>query len=143
MRTSICIFDMFNFIHCLTPYSIIAKLYSERSILMNINIETDMKSTNTALRALSNEHRLRIMSWIMNPEVNFPPQEDGDLVQDGVCVGFITEKIGLSQPTVTSHMKILADAGLVSSKQIKNWVFYKPQSERLKAAISALQNMLE
>ncbi len=83
------------------------------------------------------------MSWIMNPEVNFPPQEDGDLVQDGVCVGFITEKIGLSQPTVTSHMKILADAGLVSSKQIKNWVFYKPQSERLKAAISALQNMLE
>ena len=105
-------------------------------------IESGIESTNTVLRALSNEHRLRIMAWIMNPEVNFPPQKDGDLVQDGVCVGFITEKTGLSQPTVTSHMKILASAGLVSSKQIKNWVFYKPQRERFKTAITALQNML-
>jgi DNA-binding transcriptional ArsR family regulator len=82
------------------------------------------------------------MKWIMNPEANFPPQKDGDLVQDGVCVGFITEKIGLSQPTVTSHMKILTKAGLVSSKKIKNWVFYKPQRERFKSTIKVLQKML-
>jgi len=82
------------------------------------------------------------MKWIMNPEANFPPQKDGDLVQDGVCVGFITEKIGLSQPTVTSHMKILTKAGLVSSKKIKNWVFYKPQRERFKSTIKVLQEML-
>ena len=82
------------------------------------------------------------MKWIMNPEANFPPQKDGDLVQDGVCVGFITEKIGLSQPTVTSHMKILTKAGLVSSKKIKNWVLYKPQRERFKSTIKVLQEML-
>ena len=82
------------------------------------------------------------MKWIMNPEANFPPQKDGDLVQDGVCVGFITEKIGLSQPTVTSHMKIQNKAGLVSSKKIKNWVFYKPQRERFKSTIKVLQEML-
>jgi len=109
---------------------------------MNTYTDLNMESTNTVLRALSNKHRLRIMSWIMNPEVNFPPQQDGDLVEDGVCVGFITEKIGLSQPTVTSHMKILAGAGLVSSKQIKNWVFYKPETERFKSAIIVLQGML-
>lgn len=78
------------------------------------------------LKALANEKRLLIMKWISSPRDHFPEQTDGDLVDDGVCVGFITQKIGLSQPTVTSHMKILETAGLVSGKSIKNWVFYKP-----------------
>ena len=33
-----------------------------------------------------------------------------DLVEDGVCVGFITKKIKLSQPAVTEHMQVLAAA---------------------------------
>ncbi|CUH86769.1 Helix-turn-helix domain protein [Phaeobacter sp. CECT 5382] len=85
-----------------------------------------------ALRAMANPHRVQIMEWLLNPEAHFPPQRDGDLVQDGVCVGFITEKTGLSQPTVTSHMKALESAGLVTSKKIKNWVFYKADREALR-----------
>ena len=81
-------------------------------------------STLKIFKALANEKRLQIMLWILSPSDHFPPQQDGDLVRDGVCVGFITNKIGLSQPTVTSHMKTLAEAGLVTSKQIKNWVLY-------------------
>ncbi len=109
---------------------------------MNAYIETNIESTSTILRALSNEHRLRIMMWIMDPEAHFSPQKDGDLVKDGVCVGFITEKIGLTQPTVTSHMKVLAKAGLVTSKPIKNWVFYKPQRANFKTALASLNDML-
>lgn len=109
---------------------------------MNDYIESSIESTSTVLRALSNEHRLRIMMWIMNPEAHFPPQQDGDLVKDGVCVGFITDKIGLTQPTVTSHMKVLTKAGLVTSKQIKNWVFYKPQRANFKSALTSLNDML-
>ncbi|KPD14240.1 helix-turn-helix transcriptional regulator [Phaeobacter sp. 11ANDIMAR09] len=78
-----------------------------------------------ALRALANPHRVQIMDWLLDPTSHFPPQRDGDLVEDGVCVGFITDKVKLSQPTVTSHMKSLEQAGLVTSKKIKNWVFYK------------------
>lgn len=85
-----------------------------------------------ALRAMANPHRVQIMEWLLDPEAHFPPQRDGDLVQDGVCVGFITEKTGLSQPTVTSHMKALEGAGLVTSKKIKNWVFYKADREALR-----------
>jgi len=77
------------------------------------------------LRAISNPHRAQILEWLLDPKAHFPPQRDGDLEDDGVCVGFITDKAGLSQPTVTGHMKKLEDAGLVSSKKIKNWVFYK------------------
>lgn len=83
------------------------------------------------LRALANPQRAQIMDWLLAPMDHFPPQRDGDLVTDGVCVGFITAKIGLSQPTVTSHMKALEAAELVSSRKIKNWVFYKARVEML------------
>jgi len=93
-------------------------------------------------QALSNDKRLQILEWILDPTEHFEPQVDGDLVADGVCVGRIVDKITLSQPTVTSHMKLLAEAGLVTSKKIKNWVFYKPDREAIDALLlSAHQNL--
>lgn len=92
---------------------------------MNDYTPVNIESTAGSLKALANENRLQILHWLADPERHFPPQVDGDLLRDGVCVGFITEKIGLKQPTVTNHMKILQDAGLVRSKRIKNWVFYQ------------------
>jgi ArsR family transcriptional regulator len=50
---------------------------------------------------------------------------DGDLVKDGVCGLLIAEKLGVSQPTASEHMKILVLAGLVRAKRIKQWTFYK------------------
>ncbi len=102
----------------------------------------DKLSMAKVLRALANENRMQILEWILDPVPNFPPQQDGDLVDDGVCVGFITEKIGLSQPTVTNHMRQLADAGLVTHKQLKNWVFYKPNREALDCALNGLTDRL-
>ncbi|MDG1827297.1 MAG: helix-turn-helix transcriptional regulator [Henriciella sp.] len=96
-------------------------------------------STTTFLKALSNEKRMQILEWILTPRDYFPEQVDGDLVDDGVCIKFITDKIGLQQPTVTSHMTILAAAGLVTSNQIKNWVFYKPDRDAIQKAMSAFQ----
>lgn len=91
-----------------------------------------------ALRALASPHRLAILGWLLEPRAHFPEQRDGDLVEDGVCVGFITDKIGLSQPTVTSHMRALQDAGLVSSRRIKSWVFYRPRREALRLVVAEL-----
>lgn len=97
-------------------------------------------STHTLLRALANDKRMQIMDWLLDPESHFPPQRDGDLVEDGVCVGAITDKLGLSQPTVTSHLRTLVGAGLLTHKQIKNWVFYKADREILLAAISKMHD---
>lgn len=91
-----------------------------------------ISETVQLMRAIANPHRAQIMDWLLDPEAHFPPQRDGDLVKDGVCVGFITDKIGLSQPTVTTHMRTLETAGLVTSKKIKNWVFYKIRISTLK-----------
>jgi len=78
-----------------------------------------------AIRALANERRLQILQWLKHPRAHFPPQVDGDLVRDGVCGALIAEKLGVSQPTVSEHLKILSTAGLLRSKRIKQWTFYK------------------
>jgi DNA-binding transcriptional ArsR family regulator len=85
-----------------------------------------------AIRALANEKRLQILEWLKDPEAHFPAQVDGDLVKDGVCVVFIAEKLGISQPTATEHLKILSQVGLVRSKRIKQWTFYKRDEARIK-----------
>ena len=90
-------------------------------------------------RALASPKRLQILEWLKDPNANFPPQVDGDLVDDGVCGALIAEKLGLSQPTVSEHLKVLAYAGLVRSKRIKQWTFYRRDEARIaeiKRAIS-------
>ena len=83
------------------------------------------------LRALSNRSRLQILTWLKDPTGNFPPQVDGDLVKDGVCGCFIADKLGVSQPTVSEHMRILSQAKLVRGKRIKKWTFYKRDERRI------------
>ena len=85
----------------------------------------------SALRALASERRLQILEWLRDPVAHFPPQIDGDLVEDGVCGVLIAEKLGVSQPTASEHLKILVQAGLVQSKRIKQWTFYKRDEARI------------
>jgi DNA-binding transcriptional ArsR family regulator len=85
-----------------------------------------------ALRALSNDRRLSILDWLRNPTRHFPPQVDGDLVEDGVCGLLIARKLRVSQPTASEHLKILQQAGLVRGKRIKQWTFYKRDEARIK-----------
>jgi DNA-binding transcriptional ArsR family regulator len=83
------------------------------------------------VKALANERRLQILTWLKRPRLHFPPQVDGDLVRDGVCGIFIAEKLGVSQPTASEHLKILTQAGLVRAKRIKQWTFYKRDEKRI------------
>jgi DNA-binding transcriptional ArsR family regulator len=77
------------------------------------------------MRALANGRRLLILEWLKDPKAHFPRQVDGDLVKDGVCGLLIAKKLGVSQPTVSEHLKILAQARLVRAKRIRQWMFYK------------------
>ncbi len=86
-----------------------------------------------ALRALANDRRLQILEWLKNPRAHFPPQVDGDLVKDGVCGAFIAEKLGVSQPTASEHLKVLTQAGLLRAKRIKQWTFYQRDEARIDA----------
>jgi DNA-binding transcriptional ArsR family regulator len=87
----------------------------------------------TGLRALANPKRLQILEWLKDPETHFPPQVDGDLVDDGVCGLLIARKLRVSQPTASEHLRILSHAGLVRGKRIKKWTFYKRDETRISA----------
>jgi DNA-binding transcriptional ArsR family regulator len=91
-----------------------------------------------AIRALASERRLQILEWLKDPTAHFPPQVDGDLVKDGVCNLLIAEKMAISQPTLSEHMKILTQAGLVRPKRIKQWIFYKRDEARIKDVKKAI-----
>jgi DNA-binding transcriptional ArsR family regulator len=90
-----------------------------------------MKIANAA-KALSNERRLEILHWLKDPVSHFRPQLDGDLVKDGVCGLLIAEKLGVSQPTASEHLKILTQAGFLLTKRIKQWTFYQRNEVRIR-----------
>jgi DNA-binding transcriptional ArsR family regulator len=87
---------------------------------------------STAIRALDSEPRLRILQWLKNPRKHFPPQVYGDLVKDGVCGVLLARKLRVSQPTASEHLKILARAGLLRPKRIRQWTFYKRDEVQIK-----------
>ena len=79
-----------------------------------------------ALKVIADPARLRLVS-ILAAAKN----------QEG-CVCDLTEPLGLTQPTVSHHLKVLADAGLVVREQRGRWVFYRLVPERLAIVREAL-----
>lgn len=103
----------------------------------------DMALPSTDLfAALASPRRLQILEWLKDPEAHFPPQKDGDLVDDGVCVLFIADKLGVAQPTATAHLQTLSRAGLLSSKRVGQWTFYKRDDVSIEALKLAIRDDL-
>jgi DNA-binding transcriptional ArsR family regulator len=94
------------------------------------------------LKALANERRLQILEWLRDPRAHFHRQVDGDLVEDGVCGVLIAEKLEVSAPTLSEHMRVLVGAGLVKPKRIKGWTMYKRDEKAISAAKKAIQSSL-
>ena len=94
------------------------------------------------LKALANERRLQILEWLKDPRAHFRPQVDGDLVDDGVCGVLIADKLDVSAPTLSEHMRVLVGARYVKSKRIKGWMMYKRDEKAISAAKKAIQSSL-
>jgi ArsR family transcriptional regulator, arsenate/arsenite/antimonite-responsive transcriptional repressor len=67
----------------------------------------------TAFKAIADPARLRLMSFIA-------AQPSGE-----ACVCFLTKPLGLTQPTVSHHLKVLFDAGLLDRERRGTWVYYR------------------
>ncbi len=94
-----------------------------------------------ALKAIASPRRLQILEWLKDVAANFPPQEHGDPVEHGACNQYITDKLGVSQPAASRHMKVLADAGLVVASPRSGWVYYRRNDaviDQLKSQLAAL-----
>lgn len=84
------------------------------------------------MKALSHPKRLKILHWLKSPEKHFPPHQEVDGFEQGVCVAFIQAKVGLSQSVTSQYMTILYQANLVIPTRIGKWTYYR----RNEAAIS-------
>jgi len=103
------------------------------------SVKADPLAHLPAVKALASDKRLLILYYLKEPAAHFPRQVDGDLVEDGVCADFIRDKLGVSAATATQHLKVLAGAGLIRGKRVKQWVFYK----RCEDAIASLRGFSE
>ena len=77
-------------------------------------------------KVLGDPARLRILSLISN-------QPDAE-----VCVCDLVEPLGLKQPTVSHHLKVLHEAGLLSREKRATWAYYRLVPESLEALRTAL-----
>jgi DNA-binding transcriptional ArsR family regulator len=76
-------------------------------------------------KALSNSTRLQILLWLKNPAEHFPEQVGTDIEKNGVCVGLIQKKSGLTQSTISSYLSILQRTGLLTATRVGQWTYYK------------------
>jgi DNA-binding transcriptional ArsR family regulator len=92
-----------------------------------------------ALRALASQRRLQILDWLREPRKHFREQDDGDLVEDGVCGVLIAEKLKVTAPTLSEHMRVLIAAKLVRAKRVKQWTLYRRNEVVITAIKRAIQ----
>ena len=88
--------------------------------------EADAAELAHAFGALADPSRLRILSLLASAEAG------------EVCACDLIEPVGRSQPTVSHHLKVLADAGLVVGDKRGRWVWYRAVPERLQLLRAAL-----
>ncbi|MFZ8757734.1 ArsR/SmtB family transcription factor [Microbacterium sp. HMH0099] len=88
---------------------------------------SDAERLAATFKALGDPTRLKLLSIIARSE----DQE--------ACVCDLTEPVGLAQPTVSHHLKVLAEAGFVSRSKRGTWAYYRLESEALHAVNEALR----
>ncbi|RQH01143.1 ArsR/SmtB family transcription factor [Paraburkholderia dinghuensis] len=91
-------------------------------------------------KALANPVRREILAWLRDPEVYFPDQDFP--LDQGVCAGKIDARCGLSQSTVSAHLAALQKAGLVSTKRVGQWAFFKRNEPVIEAFLAHMNAQL-
>jgi ArsR family transcriptional regulator len=90
--------------------------------------EADRTDEAALFKALGDPNRLTMLATLARAD-------------DEVCVCDFTDALPLNQPTVSHHLKILRDVGLVASERRGTWVYYRLAADardRLNAALGSV-----
>lgn len=79
----------------------------------------EAEATATLFKALGDPHRVRILNLLANSD-------------EPVCVCELTPHLGLSQPTVSFHLKKLVSSGLLDREQRGTWAYYSINPDAMK-----------
>jgi ArsR family transcriptional regulator len=93
--------------------------------------DDEAEATAELFRALGDPARVRIVNVLATSD-------------EPVCVCNLTGPLGLSQPTVSHHMKKLLEAGLVEREQRGKWAFFtlKPEAAEKLSAVADLKGVV-
>jgi ArsR family transcriptional regulator len=95
-------------------------------VLTAVLAEDEAEELAAAFKVLADPVRLRLLSLIAN-------QPGGE-----VCACDLVEPLGRAQPTVSHHLKVLHEAGLVDREKRGSWVWYAVVPQRLAVLRDAL-----
>ena len=87
-------------------------------------MEFNVKRTAVIFKAFCDENRIKILQLLQGDEK---------------CACKLLEELNITQPTLSHHMKILCDAGLVTSRKAGKWIYYTRQAETLDRIGACLQ----
>jgi DNA-binding transcriptional ArsR family regulator len=86
----------------------------------------ETKSVLTALGALSQEHRLAIFRLLV------------EHAPEGLSAGVIAQRLSLAPPTLSFHLKELAQAGLIASRQDGRFIWYRADLDAMNGLVGYL-----
>jgi ArsR family transcriptional regulator, arsenate/arsenite/antimonite-responsive transcriptional repressor len=81
---------------------------------MAVDVDTDRRTA--ALKALAEPARWRIVERLASEEL---------------CVCHLVEDLGLAQPLVSHHLKVLREAGLVEAERYRQWTYHRLVADAL------------
>lgn len=87
-------------------------------------MDIDEKKASIVFKAFCDENRIKILKLLVTGEK---------------CACELNEKINVTQPTMSHHMKILCDSGVVAGRKEGKWTYYSISSEGAACAMQALQ----
>lgn len=94
-----------------------------------------MSEQHERLKLLGDQARFKILQFLAEPVQACCSRSDG------LCGCDIEEFLGLSQPTVSHHMKQLVDAGLVKAERRGRWVYYDLEPAALRELAATLESL--
>ncbi len=113
------------------------KMYPSRVTAL---LQLEPQTNNSALglegvawvfKALSDPTRLKILSYLASDAVG--------CCGDGICGCDLEDVVGLSQPTISHHMKCLQSAGLIKAQKRGKWMYYSLDGKGFAAIQAYLQ----
>lgn len=87
-------------------------------------LELDEKKVPTVFKALCDENRVIILKRLLTGEK---------------CACVLLDDMHITQPTLSHHMKILCDSGIVAARKEGKWMHYSISKDGVKYAIACLQ----
>lgn len=90
-------------------------------------------------KALASPVRRQILAWLRDPQLHFRAPADG--MGLGVSAGQIDRRSGLSQSTVSAHLATLRQAGLVSSRRVGQWHYFRREESAIQAFIDHMAGL--